>query len=73
MANKRVSTKDFIEGDVYLDYPYEEVKFRREHKTGKVFQRWYGQPEQEIEPSNELYNESHSGGWAITREEYFRD
>ena len=42
MKRKRVTIKAFIEGDVYIDYPYEDVKFRFEKETGKVYQRWYG-------------------------------
>ena len=69
-----VSTKAFIAGDVYIDYPYEAVKFRYEKKTNKVYRRWYAESEEmEIPMSSELYNESHSGGWQITREEYLRD
>lgn len=66
--------KAFIEGDVYIDYPYERVKFRYERETNTVYQRWYEEPEETRIPSDsELYNESHSGGFAITREEYYRD
>lgn len=70
---KRVRTAAFIEGDVYIDYPYEAVKFRFERATLKVFQRFYGEPEDEIPHNSELYNEAHSGGWRITAEDYFLD
>ncbi len=70
---ERVTTDAFLKGDVYIDYPYEDVKFRYEKATNKVYRRWYGESEMEIPHDSELYNESHSGGWAITREEYFRD
>jgi len=73
VTRERVTIKAFIEDDVYIDYPYEDVKFRFDKKTGKVYRRWYGVSEMEIPYDSELYNESHSGGWAITREEYFRD
>jgi hypothetical protein len=73
VKRERVTIKAFIEGDVYIDYPYEDVKFRFEKETGKVYQRWYGGSEMEIPGDSELYHESHSGGWAITREEYFSD
>ena len=73
MERKPVTTKAFIEGDVYIDYPYERVKFRYVRATNTVYQRWYGKSESEIPHDSELYNESHSGGWAITREEYYRD
>ncbi len=68
-----VPTAAFLKGDVYIDYPYEEVKFRYEKATNKVYRRWYGETEMEIPMTSELYNESHSGGWQITREDYFRD
>ena len=73
VTRERVTTKAFMEGDVYIDYPYEEVKFRFEKETIKVYRRWYGESEMEIPYHSDLYNKSHSGGWAITREEYFRD
>ena len=42
-------------------------------QTQEVYQRWYGGSEMEIPGDSELFHESHSGGWVITREEYFRD
>ncbi len=73
MKREKVAMKAFIEGDVYIDYPYEDVKFSFEREAGKVYRRWYGESEMEIPYDSELYNESHSSGWAITREEYLRD
>jgi hypothetical protein len=70
---KRVTTDAFLKGDVYIDYPYEEAKFRFEKATLKVYRRFYGEPEREIPHSSNLYNEAISGGWQITREDYFRD
>jgi hypothetical protein len=32
----------FAAGDVYIDDPVEEIKFRYEHATGKVYARQYG-------------------------------
>ena len=73
VTRKSVKLKDFMEGDVYIDYPYEDVKFRFEKETGKVYRRWYRESEEmEIPHDSDLYNKSHSRGWAITREEYFR-
>jgi hypothetical protein len=63
----------FQAGDVYIDFPYEDVKFRFEKKTGKVFGRFYGHEEKEIEPSSKLYHEAISAGNLITKEEYYRD
>jgi len=68
-----VTIKAFIEGDVYIDYPYEDVKFRFEKETGKVYKRRYGGVEMEIPGNSKLYYEARRGGCAITREEYFRD
>ncbi len=70
---QRVTTQAFIEGDVYIDYPYEDAKFRFERATLKVFRRFYGEPETEIPHDSELYHEARSGGWQITAEDYFQD
>ena len=60
-------------GDVYIDYPYEDVKFRLDKATKKLYQRWYGGTEMEIPHSSELFHEGISSGKQITREDYFRD
>lgn len=63
----------FLRGDVYLDYPFEDVKFRWEKQTRKVYRRFYGQPEIQISHTSHLYHDAISAGKQITREEYFRD
>lgn len=63
----------FQAGDVYIDYPFEDAKFRFEKETNKVFRRFYGQPEKEILPSSELYNEAISAGTQISKEKYYED
>ena len=68
-----VAMDAFIAGDVYLDFPYEDAKFRYDKKTGRVFRRFYGQPEEEISPSSTLYNDAISAGKLIKRDEYFSD
>ncbi len=70
---ERVTTEAFLNGDVYIDYPYEDAKFRWEEETKKVYRRFYGEPEIEIDPTSNLYHEAISGGWKTTSEEYFRD
>lgn len=65
-----VSLDAFRERDVYLDFPFEEAKFRREHATGRVFRRFYGQPEVEIPAASALFHEAIAAGREITREEY---
>lgn len=63
----------FREGDVYLDYPFEDVKFRYENQTGKVYRRFYEQAEEEVSYSSNLFHDAISAGKQITREEYYRD
>jgi len=67
-----VAIEAVLSGDVYIDYPYEDAKFRYEKATGKVFRRFYGKPEVEIPASSALYNEAISGGKQISKEEYMR-
>ena len=61
------------EDDVYLDYPFEDAKFRVEQSTGKVFRRFYGQAENEIRRDSELYTQARLSGRKITRDEYYAD
>ena len=63
----------FHAGDVYLDYPFEEMKFRYDKATDKVFARRLGKAEVEIKQSSSRFNEAISAGTVITREEYFSD
>lgn len=68
------ATKPFASGDEhYLDYPAEEAKFRYEPETGRVYRRFYGEDEEVIKSSSDLYNQAISIQKIITREEYFRD
>jgi hypothetical protein len=73
-TRKRPTQAAFRGGDVYIDYPYEDVKFRFEKATGRVYRRWYRESEEmEIPYDSELYNDAHSRGWLITRDEYYSD
>lgn len=64
----------FAAGDVYIDDPYQDCKFRYEHETDKVFVRPYGsRRENEIERINSYWGEAKSVGKVITKEEHFRD
>ena len=61
----------FREGhDVYLDYPFEDVMFRWEYQTGKVFRKFYGQAEVEIDHTSNLFHEAMSAGQQITAKQY---
>ena len=61
----------FREGDVYIDYPFEDKKYRFEKATNKVFVRCYG--EKEVEINNVHFNEAIQAGNVITKEQYLRD
>jgi hypothetical protein len=63
----------FQKGDVYIDFPPEDVKFRYEKKTGKVFRRFYGQPEVETDRSSNLFRDAISSGTQISPDEYHHD
>lgn len=63
----------FKEGDVYLDYAFERMKFRYEKATQKVFVHFYGMKEVEIDHSDEHFNEAVSSGKVITKEQYHSD
>jgi len=63
----------FRKGDVYVDYPFEDMKFRFEKASNKVFVRCYGKHEVEIDQSNEHFNEAIQAGNVITKEQYLSD
>ena len=64
----------FAAGDVYIDDPYQDRKFRYEHESDKVFARPYGsRTENEIEFTNSYWGEALSAGKVISREEYYSE
>jgi glycyl-tRNA synthetase alpha subunit len=63
----------FKKGDVYLDYEFEDRKYRFEKASNKVFVRCYGKQEVEIDHGNERFNEAISSAKVITKEQYFSD
>ena len=58
--------------DVYLDYPFEDVMFRWEHDTGRVFRKFYGQAEVEIDRTSNLFHDAISAGRQVSAEDYAR-
>lgn len=68
-----VSLEEFRKGDVYLGDDYEDMRYRYEHATNKVFVRSGNYPEVEIPHSNRLFNEAVSSGTLITKEQYHAD
>jgi hypothetical protein len=68
-----VPLETFKKGDVYIDYAFEDAKFRYDKRTGQVFRRFYGQREVEIRPNSDIYNQAILSGREITRDEYYAD
>jgi hypothetical protein len=60
------------ERDVYVDYPFEEVMYRRDYKNKKMYVRFYGEPEsgKVLLQDNRLLNEAISCGNEITQAQY---
>lgn len=65
--------EDFQTRDIYLDYPFENAKFRWDKDTHKVYRRFYGKEEVEIPWSSDLFRGAISAGKEITRDGYYRD
>ena len=71
-----VPLEAFREGhDVYIDYPFEDVMFRWEYRTKKVFRKFYGKAEAEIDHASNLFHDAirsggGGGGQQITAEQY---
>ena len=63
----------FGKGDVYIDYPFEDMKFRFEKASNKVFVRCYGKREVEIDRGNAHFNEAIQSGNVISPEQYLSD
>jgi hypothetical protein len=63
----------FQKGDVYIDYPFEDKKYRFDKASNKVFVRWYGEREVEIDHGNAHFNEAIQAGNVISPEQYVSD
>jgi hypothetical protein len=58
--------------DIYIDYPFEGVMYRWDHKTEKVYVKFYGKKEKAdpVPHDNRLFNDALLSGIEITQEEY---
>ena len=63
----------FQQGDVYIDYPFEDVKFRYEHATSRVFRRFNNRDEVEVGYTSDLFRDAMRSGRQIDRAQYFGD
>ena len=64
----------FAQRDIYIDYDYEDVTYRWDHRTSTVYVRFYGEPERAVPVPHDgrLFNEALRFGREVTREEYER-
>lgn len=58
--------------DIFVDYPFEEVMYRWDHKRKEIFVKFYGASESEkpVERSNRLFNDALLSGEEITEQQY---
>jgi len=63
---------EFIKRDIYIDYPFEEVMFRWNHKEKKFYRKFYGETEygKTIPAENRLLNDAMRFGEEIDMREY---
>lgn len=64
----------FATRDIYLDYDFEEVTYRWDHRQTRLHVRFYGEAESPaaVPHDNRLFNDALRFGREITREEYER-
>jgi hypothetical protein len=62
----------FETGDVYIDYDFEGVMYRWDHKLKLIYVKFYGKEESDriVPHDNRLYNDALLYGEQITKEEY---
>ncbi len=67
-----IKSGDYLKNkDIYIDYPFEEVMFRRK-KDGTKYKKFYGETESPhpVPHDNRLFNDALLYGNEITEEEY---
>jgi hypothetical protein len=47
-----LSKADFRDRDIYVDYPFEDVMFRFDHKTNGFYQKFYGAAHEAVVPQD---------------------
>lgn len=61
----------FQQGDVYIDYPQEEIMFRFDKASGLIYRKFYWRPAEDTVPqSSSLFMESLRYGQPTTPERY---
>jgi hypothetical protein len=68
-----VRSEAFQQGDVYIDFPQEDVMFHFVKNNGKIFRKFYNDPlEDEIQHTSTLFAEARTYGVTTTAERYAR-
>jgi hypothetical protein len=66
-----ITTEEFRQNKpVFIDYPFEEMAFRWDNRTGKAYQKLYGRPEQPIPTSADIFREGILSGTLISENQY---
>jgi hypothetical protein len=64
--------KLFLENDVFIDYSFEEVMYRWDHNSKKIYVKFYGNAEtsKPVPHDNRLFNDAILYGEQISLEQY---
>ena len=64
----------FTQGDVYIEDPFEEVMFRYDAKSDKIYRKFYAEKESKkpVPHDNRLYYDTLMTGFEITKDEYLK-
>ena len=64
----------FSRQDVYIDYPFEGVMYRWDHKAEKIYVKFYGEKEKSepVPYDNRLFNDALLSGQEIPIEVYMK-
>jgi len=62
----------FAQRDVFVDYPLETVMFRWDHKSERIYRKFYGKPEggEPVPHDNRLFNDALLYGDEISKAAY---
>jgi hypothetical protein len=62
----------FAKGDLFIDYPFEDVMYRWDHLQQRIFVKFYGEPESPntVPHDNRLFNDALLYGDEISQEDY---
>ncbi len=68
-----VPLERFRAGDVYIDFPFEDMLFHYVNASGKLYRKFYGSDaEDELPHSSNVFHDAISAGNEITAEDYAR-